>query len=190
MGDKRDTKLMETVEAALIERCRRGDAEAFGDIVRAYAGRATGAAMLLLGNHDDALDASQEAFVRAWRNIRRLKCNRAFYSWYCTILRNVCLDRLRRRARRKTVDLPDDHPDPAENTGPGTLAEKNEQTERVWNAVTMLPLNHREIIVMSHFQEMSYKEMAEALGIPIGTVMSRLYHARQRLREMLEKDRP
>ena len=177
---------MDATEQALIRQCQAGDSEAFGRLVKRFAGRAIGAAYALLGNHDDALDASQDAFVRAWRNIRRFDGRSKFYTWYSTVLRNVCISRLRRK-RHRTVELELDPPGPAEQTDPSVLAERNERTEALWKAILQLSLHHREILVMSHFQGLSYKEIASELGVPIGTVMSRLHNARKGLRVLLSK---
>ncbi len=176
---------MEESEATLIRRCQQGDEEAFGVIVRRYAGAAQGAACLLLSSYDDALDASQEAFVRAWRHIRRFDAGAPFYPWYATILRNVCVSKMRRSGRRRTAQLADSHADPSPDSDPVLLAERNERRDRIWRAIRELSPQHREVIVMSHFQGLSYKQMAAALGIPIGTVMSRLHNARQALKKGL-----
>jgi len=176
---------MEENEAVLLERCRAGDKDAFGPIVKKYAGRASGTACLLLGCPDEAGDASQEAFVRAWRNIHRFDTRSPFYPWYSAILRNVCKSRLRRRARRRTVALTEGHRDSSSDTDPVFLAERNERRDALWHSVMRLSAPFREIILMKHFQDMSYKEIAAALGIPIGTVMSRLHSARRALRETL-----
>ena len=108
-------------------------------------------------------------------------------TWYSAVLRNVCLSRLRRR-RHRTVEIVADPAGPIEATDPSLLAERNERTERLWQAILKLPLKHREIIVMNHFQHLAYKDIAAALEIPIGTVMSRLHNARKALRELLAKD--
>lgn len=181
---------MDKAEPTLIGRCRTGDKDAFGELVRAHAGRAIGLAYGLLGNRSDAMDASQEAFVRAWRAIGRFDGRSAFYTWYSTILRNVCVSQLRKRLRRgqtepvESLSLPSAEPDPS------LLAQRNERTERIWRAVMALPIKHREVIVMKHFQEMSYREMAESLGVPVGTVTSRLHTARQALKDTLAGERP
>ena len=176
---------MDETEAALIRRCQAGDKDAFGGIVRQYAGRATGAAYLMLGCREEALDASQEAFVRAWRHIRRFDPATHFYSWYARILRNECISRLRRRARRRTVALVGEDPSDGDGKDPALLVERTERDRRLWRAVLSLPVPQREIIVLAHFQGLSYKEMAQTIGIPIGTVMSRLHAARQALRTLL-----
>ena len=174
---------MEDPDAELIARSQAGDRDAFGKIVRRYAGAARAAAVMLLGSHDDALDASQDAFVLAWRHIHRFDPDARFYPWYSTILRNVCISRLRRR-RHQTEELSESHG--SDDSEPDLLAESNERRERVWRAVLKLSQPHREIIVMSHFQDLSYRQIAESLGVPIGTVMSRLHNARQALRRELE----
>jgi len=179
---------MDETEAVLIRRCQAGEKEAFEPIVRKYAGRATGAAAVLLGCPQEAQDASQEAFVRAWRHIERFRTDAPFYPWYSAILRNICRSRLRRRARRKTVSLPDGYAAPTSDGDPVMLAEQNERRRHLFQAILSLQSMFREILLMKHFQDMSYKEMAEALDIPIGTVMSRLHNARRALGEALSGD--
>lgn len=173
---------IEDPDADLIERCQAGDRDAFGGIVKRYAGAARAAAVMLLGSHEDAQDASQEAFVRAWRHLRRFDSRARFYPWYSAILRNVCISQLRRR-RHETEELSESHG--SDDSEAVLLAESNERRDRVWRAVLKLSQPHREIIVLSHFQDMTYKQIAESLSVPIGTVMSRLYNARQALRTEL-----
>ena len=174
----------------MVGRCRTGDKDAFGQLVRAHAGRAIGLAYGLLGNRSDAMDASQEAFVRAWRAIGRFDGRSAFYTWYSTILRNICISQLRKRLRRGSTESVESLPLPAGDPDPSLLVERSERTERIWRAVTALPTKYREVIVMKHFQEMSYRDMAELLGVPVGTVTSRLHAARQALKESLAGERP
>jgi RNA polymerase sigma-70 factor (ECF subfamily) len=175
---------------ALVHRSQAGDADAFGTLVRQHAGRAIGTASLMLGSYDDALDASQEAFVRAWRRIDRFRGEGSFYTWYSAILRNVCIDQLRRRAKRTHAPLAEGYDIPDTDGDPKALADKSEQSQRLWRAIGELPAAQRDIIVLNHFQEMSYRQMADALEIPIGTVMSRLHGARKALRTKLAGGTP
>jgi RNA polymerase sigma-70 factor, ECF subfamily len=181
---------MDDTDDALIHRCQAGDTEAFGILVRRYAGRATGIATLLVGNHPDAMDVSQEAFVRAWRHIQTYRGESAFFTWYSTILRKVCLTWHGKRHRRKdtrpleAVEVSGHSADPAE------LAEDNEQAELLRRAVLRLATKHREIIVLKHFEDLSYRQIAAQLEIPVGTVMSRLHAAREALRNELRGDQP
>ncbi len=176
---------MDEPDEALIRRSQTGDTQAFGLLVKRYAGRATGLAVVLVGDYSDALDVSQEAFVRAWRHIRKFRGDSSFFAWYSSILRKVALTWLRRRHRRKDKEPAEACHEPASGVDPAVLAEQNERTERLWQAILRLPTKHREIIVLSHFQHLSYKEIAGVLEIPIGTVMSRLHAARQALRKEL-----
>ena len=180
------TKLAEPTDQNLISRAQAGDREAFGLLVKRYAGRAIGSASAILGDRDEALDASQDAFIRAWRYISRYNGQAKFYTWYSTILRNLCITRLRKRKRRKTYALTDEHPvSQSARCDPAALAQRNERAELLWKGVHELSESHREIIVMSHFMHMTYKQIAAELGIPIGTVMSRLHQARGALRKLL-----
>lgn len=179
-----------TDDRALVIRAKRGEIEAFEQLVDRYKRKAYFAALSFVGNHEDALDVSQDSFVKAFRALKRFKVEFAFFPWFYTIVRNNCLNHLRRVRRRDERSL-----DELEESGfraldtcarPDEAAEKTEQRESVMTAIGMLEPDHREIIMLRHFQGMSYKEMAETLGCPTGTVMSRLHSARQRLREMLE----
>jgi RNA polymerase sigma-70 factor (ECF subfamily) len=181
---------METSDDELIGQCQSGDADAFGVLVRRYAARATQVALGLVGDHADAMDISQEAFVRAWRHIRKFRGRSSFFTWYSSILRKVALTWLHRRWKNTDVDLMDASAVPAGGFDPAVLAERNEQAECLWNTVLHLPTRHREVIVLSHFENLSYKEIAEVLEIPIGTVMSRLHAARKALRKQLTGEGP
>ncbi len=181
---------MEESQDVLIRRSQAGQADAFGELVKSHAGRAVSAAFLMLGCHHDALDASQEAFVRAWRHIRKFTGKSSFYTWYYAILRNHCLDRLRKRRKNPSIQLSDQHLEADNRSDPFLLANRDEQAQQISKAILQLPMNHREIIIMSHFQEMSYKQIAELLDIPMGTVMSRLHNARKALRAKLTGNKP
>ncbi|MFP4141374.1 MAG: RNA polymerase sigma factor [Planctomycetota bacterium] len=177
-------------EQKLLARCRKGDKAAFGQIVKRYAGAAIGTAQMMLSCHMEAQDASQEAFVKAWKNIKRFDGRSKFYTWFSVILRNCCRDRLRKRKGKQTAELTDGHVDENPHYDPHHRVEADERQKRIREAVMSLPIIHREVIVMSHFQDMSYKEMAAELGIPIGTVTSRLHAARNALRTRLEGEAP
>jgi RNA polymerase sigma-70 factor (ECF subfamily) len=174
---------MDDSDGSLVRRCQAGDAEAFGILVRKYAGQAVGLASVLMGSQAEAHDVSQEAFVRAWRHIRGFRGDTTFFRWYCSILRKVCWTWLRRH-RRTMQPLPEEtlH---ADGVDPSTVAEQNEDTQRLWRAILGLSPTHREIVVLSHFQGLSYREIAEVLEIPAGTVMSRLHAAREALKKRL-----
>ena len=168
-------------DAQAIERCKRGEREAFSLLVRRYQAEAIGHAIAILRHREDALDAVQEAFLRAFRAIDRLRDGRAFYPWFYTILRNHCFTRLAQRRRRRHVALEAEQMILAADDDTAA-AEELEMLER---ALAELSAEDRELIVLKHLDGLRYGPIAERLGIPPGTVMSRLYHARRRLRDEL-----
>lgn len=178
-------------ERSIILRCQKGDKQIYGRLVTNYMKRAYFIALGLVGVHEGALDLSQEAFVRAYRSIDKLNPERKFFTWYYQILRNLCFNYLRDHARHarpfseigeeQISSLADDSQDVS------LEIEKQEMREALWNALDTLKPHEREIIILKDFQEMSYKEIAEYLDCPVGTVMSRLFNARKALKNKLEK---
>ncbi len=179
-----------TDEYAAIQRCRRGSPEAFEVIVERYRKDAYFIALGLVGNREDAMDLSQEAFFRAYYNIKRLNPERKFFPWFYQILRNLCFSHLRKRKFRQTKSLDNvDESNCSSEAGqwfdPEAVAERNENKDRVWNALSKLDDKHREVIILRHFQGLSYEEIAERLFCRPGTVTSRLYYARKKLKDIL-----
>jgi RNA polymerase sigma-70 factor, ECF subfamily len=175
-----------TTEWDLIRRCRQGSTAAFEPLVRAHEGPAHRTATALLGDPDDAADAVQEAFVRAYRSLRKLREGSAFGPWYRTILRNHCMDRLR-SPRRRAMPWTERVVDPRSAVEPAAPAalEREALTRVVREALADLSPEHREILVMKEMEDLSYAEIARAAGIPAGTVASRLFHARAALAKAL-----
>jgi RNA polymerase sigma-70 factor (ECF subfamily) len=173
----------------LVAAVKAGDQKAFELLVKKYMRRAYFVALGLVGNHEDALDISQEAFARCYRALGRFDDRFPFYSWFYTILRNQALSFLRKRKvrRRNFAEMSDEVLEwrtPDEHT-PESDLEKKEFRQTVWRAMMDLDPEHREIIVLSHFQNLQYEEIASLLGCPVGTVKSRLYRARAALKERL-----
>ncbi len=178
-------------EEHLLENCRKGSRDAFEVLVKRHMKDAYRIAAGLVGNSDDALELSQEAFYRAFRNIRHLNPQSKFFPWFYQILKNLCFSHLRKRRLRRTSALPQiDGEDLTAADGDGfdphLVVERNESKDQVWKAIGRLSPKHREVIILRHFRDMSYEQMAEALFCSTGTVMSRLYHARKKLKETLE----
>jgi RNA polymerase sigma-70 factor, ECF subfamily len=175
-----------TDEWELIRRCRLGTAAAFEPLVRGHEGRALAVAEAMLGDADDAADAVQEAFVRAYRSLRSLREGSEFGPWFRTIVRNLCRDRLRGSDRRR-VEWSAESMDRTAWTDPAGVAalEREQLAADVRAALATLPSDHREILVLKEMEEMRYADIAQALEIPPGTVASRLYHARAALRKAL-----
>lgn len=181
-------------ERRAIDLClKHRDPIGFEFLVRKYRREAYVHAIALLGNPEDALDACQDAFARAFGAMARLRHLPQFYPWFYTILRHGCLNRLARRhtAQRYQQAQQQDAAAGIDPATPSRLMEQDEEQRRVWRALEALKPEHREILVMKYVQEHRYDEIAQILGIPRGTVMSRLYHARHALRRQLEQpDRP
>jgi RNA polymerase sigma-70 factor (ECF subfamily) len=181
-------------DIALVERFRKGSKNAFEQIVKRYMKQSYFIALGLVGNHDDALELSQEAFCRAYCNIQLLNSNQKFFPWFYQILRNLCFSHLRRRKKRQSVSLSGDEMgritlSSHDGFNPELLAERNERKTAVWKAMGQLGEKHREIIILRHFQHFSYDEIAQYLNCGRGTVMSRLYHARLKLKELLTRQK-
>ncbi len=178
-------------ERALVLRARSGDRAAFGELVNRHMQRAYYIALGLTGSHEDALDLSQEAFARAFRARASLDPDRPFYAWLYQIVRRLCFNFLRDRStRRRRLDeatpwLAQEAGARASQSDPARNAERAELRARVQAAIEELPEREREVLVLKEFEGLRYREIAELLGIPIGTVMSRLYYARRRLAEHL-----
>jgi len=138
------------------------------------------------------MELSQEAFFRAYSNLDRLNENSSFFPWFYQILKNLCFSHLRRRRYRQAEPLDvhsDDHGMVVSGGifDPEAAAENNELKVRLWEAIDKLSDKHREVIILRHFQNLSYEQMAQMLYCSKGTVTSRLYQARGRLKELLNE---
>jgi RNA polymerase sigma-70 factor (ECF subfamily) len=160
------------------ERCKAGQTEAFGELVRQYQSQAIGHALALLRNLPDALDAVQDAFVAAYQALERFDTSRRFYPWFYTILRNRCYKMLTSRERRPVADIDD-----IQLLAPPAGETWGDESAAVQRVLKELAPEDRELLVLKHLEGLTYGELAQRLGVPAGTVMSRLYHARRRFRE-------
>ena len=163
-------------DAALVRRSLEGDAAAFEQLVSNYQRVLFSVALRLLGNYEDARDATQNAFIKVYQRLDTYDPQYRFFSWIYRILVNECLNA--RRGRLPEQPLSDDH---RGSDDPGESFEVGERRRAVREAIVALPLEYREVIVLRHFAALSYEEMAAAIGIPAKTVKSRLHTARQRL---------
>ncbi|MBI2425128.1 MAG: sigma-70 family RNA polymerase sigma factor [Candidatus Hydrogenedentes bacterium] len=181
-------------ERDLLTAAREGDRAAFGALVKAYQRRAYAIAYGFVGNREDALELAQDAFARAYQAMPRFDTSMPFYPWLYRIIKNSSLNFLKKRKRRGESSLDSmmesgfDAID-AQRT-PDAQVELDDVQFAVRAALTKLSPEQREIIRLRHFLEMSYGEIAEALAIPQGTVMSRLHGARKRLKSIIEESAP
>jgi RNA polymerase sigma-70 factor (ECF subfamily) len=183
-------------DAALIERCRAGDVAAFEPLVEKYRQRVWRLAYNLLRDREEAWDVAQEAFIRAYQALGSFRGQSAFYTWLYRIVMNVAADRARARGARGrafgTERVPEEDwdrvlPDESEGSeAPDAKAARLEQRAKILKALDTLPEHHRKIVMLSDLEGLSYREIADTLEIPMGTVMSRLHNARKRLRDALK----
>ena len=162
-----------------IEKCRNGEQEAFRHLVERYQKQAVGHATAILGSREDALDAAQEAFIDAFRALKKFDNSRPFYPWFYVLLRNRCFKLV---ARKRELESIDETVIVASNS-----AAQSEDILVLENALRALDMEDREIITMKYLDGLNYNELAERLQIPKGTVMSRLFHARRKLQAKLER---
>ena len=179
-------------EIRLIAGAKHGDHGNFETLVDLYMGKAIGVAMGYVGNRDDAIDMAQDAFYRVYKHLDRFREGERFAPWFFRILRNCCLNFIDKRKRARHVSMhPKDDDDrgiplPDETFSPTETAEDKEVSKELWKAMEQLSLQHREIILLRHFQDLDYASISEVLEIPIGTVMSRLFHARKKLALLMD----
>lgn len=177
-------------EQDLLAAAVQGDRKAFGQVVRLYQRRAYAAAYCLVGNRDDALDLSQDAFVKAFNAMKRFDLSMPFYPWLHRIIRNTSLNYLKKKKRRGESSLNHmmDNGFDARDNGRSPLdsATRAELLAGIKRAMEELTPEQQEILRLRHFMELSYAEIATALDIPQGTVMSRLHGARKKLRAAME----
>jgi len=183
---------VDTDDRALVERSRNGDLAAFEPLVEKYRDRVWRLAYNYLRDREEAWDVAQEAFVRAWQALPSFRGQSAFYTWLFRIVVNVATDRARQRAARGrafgTEAVPEEEWERVmvdQEGGPDTTAARAQQRDRIRKALDALPEHHRAIIMLGDLEGLSYREIAEVLEIPLGTVMSRLHNARKRLRDVL-----
>lgn len=182
----------------LVQRVQAGDSTAFRALFDKYHRRAFAVAMGVVKNEDDALDAVQEAFVKVHKNIHKFQGSSSFYTWLYRIVMNVSIDHVRRTSRRKSLDFDERvlHEESevagdgalvpsVTNANPGKAALRRELGSAIQAALEELPEHHRAVIVLREIEGMSYEEMAQALEVPKGTVMSRLFHARKKMQTAL-----
>ncbi|NJM06274.1 sigma-70 family RNA polymerase sigma factor [Candidatus Gracilibacteria bacterium] len=176
-------------EPVLIQRTLAGDQRAFAELVERYTGAVFNLAYRMLNNAQDAEDAVQEIFLRAYRRLDSYDTERKFVTWLLTIASNYCIDRLRRR-RFDWLTLDDvAFWLPSTRTGPERNALLNEQRAAVQQALQALPEQYRSITVLRYWQDLSYLEIAEVTGLSESAVKTRLHRARKMLETVLQQDR-
>lgn len=179
----------------LIRRAQRGDADAFEQLLLEHQKNVYNLCYRMAGNPDDAMDLSQETFLRAWRCLDQYQFASAFSTWLYRLCSNICIDFLRRRRRQQTVPLTFEDADGEEQTYavpdaqplPEEQVELELTRETLAAAMAQLLPEHRAVLQLRVVNEMSYEQIADVLDIQIGTVKSRLSRARNQLKKILER---
>ncbi len=178
----------------LVERAKRGDVAAFEQLISQYEKKVYNLAYRLTGSHEDASDVAQEAFIRVYNSLPEFRGDSSFATWLYRIVNNVGMDELRKRKRQRVTSLDDTVTvDDGEISrqladgadGPEQALERVETQRAVQESINSLDEEYRMVVVMCDLQGYSYNEIAETLGINLGTVKSRLHRARQALKEKL-----
>jgi len=171
-----------TTEHDLVLRAKQGDRGAYSDLVSQHRAGVINVVYRMCGDSQIAEDAAQEAFIRAWQKLDKYQPRSAFRNWLYRIATNAALDMLRKARDEMDVDVV---PIVSTNPGPESTLVTSQRAERVKQAVLELPPASRAVLVLREYEGLSYREISETLGIPTGTVMSRLNYGRNLLREIL-----
>ena len=190
---------VEEEDSQLVERAQDGDRDAFQKLVKRYQDKVYSICYGKLKDEQDSLDVSQDVFVKVFRYLENFNHESSFYTWLYRITVNTCIDYLRKQSRRAQVDYDDTIKRDEDVEGndllmpsklgvnPDKAFDRKELREKMLEALESLSEKHRTILNLREVEGLSYKEMAEVLEISKGTVMSRLYHARQYFQEALEE---
>jgi RNA polymerase sigma-70 factor (ECF subfamily) len=186
---------METLgsDEVIVERALMGDAEAFGELVRRWERRIFALTYGMLGREEDARDATQETFLAAFRNLRGFRGEAKVSSWLHRIAVNQCISRQRRAKVRSETALDDEQDHDAGSfatpvsESPVRVVEGRQETLAVRRAINSLPIELRQVVVMKEFEELTFREIADALDLPLSTVKSRLYTALKQLQMRLQQ---
>jgi RNA polymerase sigma-70 factor, ECF subfamily len=196
-GSKDGSERERNEDWGLVQRCQRGEASAFAELVRRYQRKAYSLAFGMVHNPDDARDVVQDAFVKVHRHLPNFKGDSSFYTWFYRIVVNVAIDHVRKHSRSAAVDYDDTVAHEADGPGdgellpstlgvnPATALGRREIREAITKALETLSPNHRAVLLMRESEGLSYEEMAEAMECSKGTIMSRLFHARKNMQKVL-----
>jgi RNA polymerase sigma-70 factor (ECF subfamily) len=172
-------------ERAAIEACKRGEREAFDQLVVRYQREIYRLCYRYVNNHEDANDLAQEVFLRAWRAIGRFRGQSAFSTWLYRIGINACLN-FRAARRPPAQELPETIPDPG--VGAAERVERAEQARRLREAVGRLPEKQRATLILKIYHDLTHKEVAQVLGSTVGTVKANLFHGLGNLRKLMAEE--
>src|SRR6478609_8764988 len=177
----------------LVRAAQRGDMVAFEELVARHRDKIYARALSMMRNEEEAIDLSQEAWVKGWQRLRQFQGDASFGTWMTRIVINLCLDQLRKQKRHRSESLEAmdeesggvERQMPVVTVNPTAGLERAEMRQRIDKALGQLSYEHRTVMVLHEFEEMEYKQIAKTMGCSIGTVMSRLFYARRKLAALL-----
>lgn len=177
-------------EKELVKQAGAGDEDAFEQLVNAHQARIYNLALRMTGDREAAFDMTQETFLKAWHAIGMFQQDSKFSTWLCRIAGNTCIDYLRRKRRQPTVSLADLEEGkelelPDSSLDPAVLTERAHDREAVLQALAALPVEYRRVLSLRAIEDMSYEEIGQALDMNPGTVKSRIFRAREKMRQLL-----
>jgi RNA polymerase sigma-70 factor (ECF subfamily) len=179
---------MTVMDSRWLEQCRVGDSLAIERLVQTYQRDVYRLALSILDDSDDADDATQEVFVAALRALESFRGNASFKTWLFSITVNVCRTRLHRQKRRGRLQQILQSLFVQNQAHPENEAIQSESDSALWQAIHTLDDKHRIAVILRYYHDLPIDEIAETLGVPVGTVHSRLNHARERLRALLKEE--
>ena len=177
----------------LVKASKKGDMLAFEELVSRHRDKIYARAFSMMRNEEEALDLSQEAWIKAWQRLVQFQGDSSFATWMTRITINLCLDQLRKnkRHRAESIEVLDEESGgverqmPVVNVNPTEGLERTELRKRIDEALGKLSMEHRTVLVLHEFEDLEYKEIAKRMACSIGTVMSRLFYARRKMAALL-----
>ncbi len=183
----------EYADEKLVKSAQRGSMGAFEELVSRHRDKIYARAFSMMRNEDEAMDLSQEAWVKGWQRLKQFEGESSFVTWMTRIVINLCLDQLRKqkRQRAESIELMEEESGgverqmPVVTSNPTEGLERGELRKRIDEALGKLSEAHRTVLILHEFEELEYKEIAKRMGCSIGTVMSRLFYARRRMATLM-----
>src|SRR5579871_2641837 len=182
-----------TSDEQLVGAAQKGDMGAFEELVARHRDKIYARAFSMMRNEDEAVDLSQEAWVKGWQRLKQFQGEASFGTWMTRIVINLCLDQLRKHKRQRTESIEEmsdesggvERQMPVITINPTAGLERGELRQRIDRALGQLSYEHRTVLVLHEFEELEYKEIAKVMSCSIGTVMSRLFYARRKMAALL-----
>jgi len=180
-------------DKALVRKAQRGDMAAFEELVLRHRDKIYARAFSMMRNEEEAVDLSQEAWVKGWQRLKQFQGESSFVTWMTRIVINLCLDQLRKQKRHRTesIELMEEESGgverqmPVVQVNPTEGLERRELRARIDKALSQISVEHRTVLILHEFEELEYKEIAKRMQCSIGTVMSRLFYARRKMANLL-----